>query len=166
MSAAVEISMGVQLDNPCVEAILNDRFAFARTLLILRGAPGCGKTTFACVIQRLSFPGSVIVCSADDYMVDKDGSYQFAGRLLETAHKHCFAKATAAMSLPGIRMVIIANTNSRPSDFHEYETEAARHGFIVFHVIVENRHGGVSEHGVPEETVEKFRNRIKGSMVL
>jgi len=34
-------------------------------------------------------------------------------------------------------------------------------GYTVFSLIVENRHGGVNEHGVPEEKLEQMRNRFE-----
>jgi hypothetical protein len=37
---------------------------------------------------------------------------------------------------------------------------ATKYGYKVFSVIVENRHGGHNVHGVPEESLEKMRNRF------
>ena len=38
---------------------------------------------------------------------------------------------------------------------------AEQHGFTVFSLIVENRHGGVNSHNVPEETLEKMKQRFE-----
>jgi len=32
---------------------------------------------------------------------------------------------------------------------------------MVFTIIVENRHGGVNEHNVPEQVLENMRNRFE-----
>jgi hypothetical protein len=37
---------------------------------------------------------------------------------------------------------------------------AEKHGYKVYCLVVENRHGGVNEHNVPEETLEKMKNRF------
>jgi hypothetical protein len=34
-------------------------------------------------------------------------------------------------------------------------------GYRVYSIIVENRHGGVNEHGVPEEKLEQMKNRFE-----
>jgi hypothetical protein len=34
-------------------------------------------------------------------------------------------------------------------------------GYTVFSIIVENRHGGVNEHGVPEDKLEIMKNRFE-----
>jgi hypothetical protein len=38
---------------------------------------------------------------------------------------------------------------------------AERFGYRVYSVIVENRHGGVNEHGVPEEKLEQMKTRFE-----
>jgi hypothetical protein len=34
-------------------------------------------------------------------------------------------------------------------------------GYTVFSIIVENRHGGVNEHGVPEDKLKMMKNRFE-----
>jgi hypothetical protein len=38
---------------------------------------------------------------------------------------------------------------------------AKKHGFKVFTIIVENRHGGVNQHGVPEDKIEQMKKRFE-----
>jgi hypothetical protein len=38
---------------------------------------------------------------------------------------------------------------------------AEKHGYKVYSLIVENRHGGVNEHGVPEDKLEIMKNRFE-----
>jgi hypothetical protein len=38
---------------------------------------------------------------------------------------------------------------------------AKKHGFEVFTIIVENRHGGINQHGVPEDKIEQMKNRFE-----
>jgi hypothetical protein len=38
---------------------------------------------------------------------------------------------------------------------------AEKHGYRVYSLIVENRHGGVNEHGVPEDKLKIMKNRFE-----
>lgn len=42
-----------------------------------------------------------------------------------------------------------------------YMDMAKNWGYMVFTIIVENRHGGVNQHGVPEEKLEEMKNRFE-----
>jgi hypothetical protein len=41
---------------------------------------------------------------------------------------------------------------------------AEKYGYKVYSLIVENRHGGVNEHGVPEDKLELMRKRFEISL--
>lgn len=81
-------------------------------IVILRGIPGSGKSSFA---KRLSKSANVIVCSADDYYTH-NGRYNFDSSKLKEAHEDClrrFAKHVvnygAVVTDPDI--LIVDNTN-------------------------------------------------------
>jgi hypothetical protein len=38
---------------------------------------------------------------------------------------------------------------------------AEEYGYRVYSLIVENRHGGVNEHGVPADKLEQMKNRFE-----
>jgi hypothetical protein len=38
---------------------------------------------------------------------------------------------------------------------------AEKYGYRVYSLIVENRHGGVNEHGVPEEKLVQMKKRFE-----
>ena len=42
-----------------------------------------------------------------------------------------------------------------------YVDLAKEFGYTIVSLIVENRHGGVNEHGVPEERVQEMRDRFE-----
>ena len=42
-----------------------------------------------------------------------------------------------------------------------YIEMSKEYGFTVFTLIVENRHGGVNQHNVPEDIIEKMKNRFE-----
>ena len=58
-----------------------------RNLIIVRGIPGSGKTTFAEMICKVVF-------SADDYHTDKDGNYNW--KLLQKDRKELLPLLLAA----------------------------------------------------------------------
>ncbi|XP_060590391.1 2',3'-cyclic-nucleotide 3'-phosphodiesterase-like isoform X2 [Ruditapes philippinarum] len=89
------------------DAATVDFIKHSHTMFIMRGLPGSGKSTLVKCLQEV-YKG--IVCSADDFFYDNDGTYNFdAGRLSE-AHKFCQDKASYHCD-KGKPVVIIDNTN-------------------------------------------------------
>jgi hypothetical protein len=43
----------------------------------------------------------------------------------------------------------------------KYYELAEEYGYKVFSIIVENRHGGINQHGVPAEKLEQMKNRFQ-----
>lgn len=123
-----------------------------KSLVIVRGVSGSGKTTFA---ERF-FPK---VYSADDYFM-KDGEYRFDASKLKRAHNYCYSCVLGEM-MKGTPEIAVANTFTREWEFKKYVDLAKDCGYTVFTVIVENRHGGENVHGVPEETVQAMKDRFE-----
>jgi len=123
-----------------------------KVLIIVRGLQGSGKTSFAQLL------GTKAICCTDDYLMH-DGVYLWKGEYLRAAHDWCFRKCRRFMKAQAER-VVVANTSPRERDLRPYMDLAEDFGYKVFSVIVENRHGGVNTHDVPEENIEKTRNRF------
>ena len=126
-----------------------------KELILIRGVSGCGKNTFGELLGNDSFS----VLAADDYFY-VDGEYVFDGSKLKLAHADCKARAEACMNR-GDEMVIVANTFTREWEMQVYFDLATDYGYRVFCIIVENRHGGVNEHGVPEESLQAMKDRFE-----
>ena len=126
-----------------------------KDLIILRGLPGSGKSTFA---DLLSGGNSGIVCCADDFFM-VDGEYKFDINMLGRAHKSCEAKCRFLMQDEEPR-IIVANTGTTEKEINTYINMAEEYGYRVFSVVVENRHEGISVHGVPEETLQRMKDRF------
>lgn len=122
-----------------------------KSLFLLRGIPGAGKTTLAKVIGGPHF-------EADMFFM-KDGKYNFDVTRLGSAHKWCADSTEEAMAR-GKDKVIVSNTFTTKSEMKNYNALAKKYGYIVFSLIVENRHGGINEHNVPAEVLEKMVNRF------
>lgn len=132
-----------------------------KTVLILRSVSGAGKSTFAEFISSLN--EDCAICCADDYFM-KEGEYQFDAKKLGEAHDYCRDKFEEEID-KSTNTIIVANTNTAPKEFSFYEEFAEEFGYRVFHLIIENRHGGENIHRVPAEVTkrqeDKLRNNIK-----
>lgn len=128
-----------------------------KDLILIRGVSGSGKTTFGHLIAGMNYD----VLAADDYFINSQtGEYEFDGSQLKEAHIHCQIRAEARMSR-GDRKVIVANTFTREWEMKAYYDLADKYDYRVYSIIVENRHGGVNEHGVPEESIQAMRDRFE-----
>ena len=129
---------------------------------ILRGVPGCGKSTLA---KNLAGEQGV-VCEADNYFVsDYDGVYRYDPKKIGLAHGWCLDITRNAMESQ-IPVVVLSNTNTDPLHFKKYEVLAEIFGYTVFHLIVENRHGGKDNHNVPEDALERMESTIRANIQL
>ena len=131
-----------------------------KSAYILRGLPGCGKSTLAKEIAN----NLDAIVSADYYFM-KGGKYVFEPRNLGAAHSACRKAFTEAL-VKGIHPVVVDNTNIKLADFLWYEQEAIGHGYIAF--IVEVHSGDPDEelarrnsHGVPLATITKMRKNFE-----
>lgn len=123
-------------------------------LFIVRGIPGAGKTDFASQIAP-----TAQICTADDYHMN-DGKYEWKPENIKKAHQWCQDKANTLMG-NGITPVVVANTSTTLKEMKPYYDLAEKHGYQVHSIVVENRHGGVNVHEVPEETLEKMKTRFE-----
>jgi predicted ABC-type ATPase len=124
-----------------------------KLLYIVRGVPGSGKTTLAKQLTSNVF-------EADHYFYDNDDNYNFIPSEIKEAHKECQQFVGFAME-SGIQKIAVSNTFTQEWEMEPYFELAKKHGFKVFTIIVENRHGGKNQHGVPEDKIEQMKNRFE-----
>lgn len=127
-------------------------------LFIIRGLPGSGKSTLAEFLAE--FLPEAVHCSADQYFEDEEGNYTFDASNLRHAHTYCKAKVKALMSKE-THNIIVHNTSTQEWEMKDYIDMAKEKGYRVFSLISENRHGGKNIHNVPEEVLEKMKNRFE-----
>lgn len=129
-----------------------------KELILLRGLPGSGKSTVASIIE------SAFHYEADMYFIDENGDYHFDGSKLKEAHQWCKKKVESAMNAvygSAPRKIVVSNTFTQEWEMEAYYELAEKYGYRVSSLIVENRHGGVNEHGVPEEKIDEMFNRFE-----
>ena len=124
-----------------------------KSLFLLRGLPGAGKSTLA-----KSIGGSHV--EADMYFLNEQGEYNFDPAKLKDAHNWCRETAEAAMKR-GADKLIVSNTFTMEWEMDAYYELAEKYNFTVFSLIVENRHGGKNVHDCPEEKVEMMKKRFE-----
>ena len=122
-----------------------------KELFLLRGLPGSGKSTLAKSLGGLHM-------EADKYFMD-EGEYKFDPSKLKDAHAWCqnAAKVWMTNSVP---KVVISNTFTQAWEMDYYFELAKEHGYRVYSLVVENRHGGENVHNVPREKIEEMARRF------
>jgi predicted kinase len=129
-----------------------------KNLFLLRGLPGSGKSTLAKMISDTHF-------EADMYFVDKNGNYNFDVTKLKNAHEWCQDQVNMAMILNittgDNSVIVVSNTFTQEWEMEPYYKLAENYGYKVFSLVVENRHGGINSHGVPEDKLDAMKNRFE-----
>jgi predicted kinase len=128
-----------------------------KVLYIVRGVPGSGKSTFAKSLGGTHFETDKF------FMVD--GEYKFDGTKIKEAHKWCQDSVNTAMLLnhtAGLNsIIVVSNTFTQEWEMEPYFQMANYFDYKVFSIVVENRHGGINQHGVPEDKIEQMKNRFE-----
>ena len=123
-----------------------------KILYIVRGIPGSGKSTFA---NSLDCP----VFEADMYFMN-DGEYKFEADKLKLAHNWCKLRVEHSME-DDFQKIAVSNTFIQEWEMEAYYEMAKQYGYTVFSVIIENRHGGINQHGVPEDKLQMMKDRFE-----
>lgn len=124
-----------------------------KNIYLVRGLPGSGKTTFAKTIGGLHI-------EADMYFTDENGVYNYEPSKIKDAHKWCNDLVEEWMKEEQDK-IVVSNTFTQEWEMENYYKLAEQYGYRVTSVIVENRHNGVNEHGVPEDKVEIMKSRFE-----
>ena len=122
-----------------------------KTLFLLRGLPGAGKSTLADSL-------GIDYVEADMFFM-QDGEYKFDGSKIKLAHEWCQDRVRKIMELG--MSVAVANTFTQEWEMEPYLEMAEEFGYRVNSLIVENRHGNESVHEVPAQAMDIMEKRFE-----
>ena len=126
-----------------------------KTVIIMRGISGAGKSTYA----KNNFPNAV-VCSADTYFI-KDG---YDRSKIGEAHKQCFKEFMDAISILNADCIVIDNTNSQLWEMSPYIAVATFFGYN-FEIIEVKQDPDIcfarGLHGVPLKKIHDMAKRFQ-----
>lgn len=132
-----------------------------KTLIILRGVSGAGKSTVADMLAEGLWP----ICEADKFHYTEDGVYDWKPENIQAAHKWCQDQVKEMMEWK-FRKIILSNTFTSEKELKPYLNLADENGYRVISLVVENRHGNDSIHSVPQETRDAQERRLRNSLKL
>lgn len=121
------------------------------TLYIVRGLPGSGKSTY--VYNNLN--EDVFLYEADDFFSSQYG-YKFDPKFLKNAHEMCYQNVVCSL-FHGCN-VAVANTFTTRWEMLRYLSLTEIFPDLKIKII-EMKTQYTSVHDVPEETVQKMKNR-------
>lgn len=137
-----------------------DSLQQSKTLILMRGLPGAGKST----LIKNKYPNAII-CSADHHFINPETQeYIFNPAEIANAHQACMNKAVNAIK-QNAPLIVIDNTNTQKWEFQKYVDLAKSNGYEVK---VENVFdGGLSDedlakrntHRVPLQGIQRMRSR-------
>jgi len=127
-----------------------------KRVVILRGIPGCGKSTYAKTLLNAT------IVSTDDFFIDETGKYERVDEKLTEAHTDCLRKFLTVLKR-GDEIVVVDNTNINPVDVAPYYALAQVYGHVPEVVTFEcpaSIAGPRNTHGVPQEHVNRLEQSL------
>ena len=137
-----------------------------KTVYIMRGISGSGKSTIASVLAERN---NGIICSTDDYFI-VDGEYKFDPSKLAENHQKNFERFKELLE-KGEETIIVDNTNLKYWEAKNYIKEAKKHNYrvMVMNIIPPEDPKVLAErnsHGVPLEVIEQMYERFNSESPL
>lgn len=123
-------------------------------LIIVRGLPGSGKSTFVKNYMSTHSSTNYIHFEADQFFI-RNGEYKFDGSLIKKAHEWCFYNVLQA--LQNGNNVIVSNTFVARWEMAKYLEIV---GYVPVNITIINiRSQYQNIHDVPNEVVQKMKSR-------
>ena len=124
-------------------------------VIILRGLPGSGKSSYAQKQQA-------VVCSADNYFI-VGGEYRFDRTKLRQAHGECFKLFIESLQKQK-PLIIVDNTNTSSLEIAPYIQGCGAYKYdykIIYFECDINTSCVRNTHGVAQSTIERMYNSLK-----
>ena len=124
-------------------------------LILIRGIPGSGKSTFARFIQSLN--PSYSVYEADQFFIQIDGKYRYDPSKIKEAHEWCKERAEYNL-LYGIP-TIVANTFVRKWELQPYIDMANKYSSTYSIITMNGRFESI--HDVPKSVIKRMQDTFE-----
>lgn len=132
-------------------------------VMILRGASGSGKSTYAKGIAKAS-NGTAAIVSADSFFMVGD-FYQFDPSKLAQAHGECLREFVGLLTSPWIETIIVDNTNTTIVEMAPYYALASAYGAALVEIVTLEAPSEVCKmrnvHSVPDFAIERQLSNIE-----
>lgn len=130
-----------------------------KTVIIIRGLPGSGKSTFA----KLLCQGDAIKISMDDFWTRDGQPYSFDQSKIPEAIAWTHQQFQRAMD-NDIDLIIVDNTHTREFEYRWFKYEAEAMGYVIHLVEVQRdlfECFGANRHNVPFEKIVEMAERFE-----
>ena len=131
-----------------------------KTLYILRGVSGSGKTSLAKTLEQL--PNTKAVAADDFWYIVGKGEYAFDIKRLGEAHDWC-KECVRALLTKGEYNIVLHNTTTSEKELLPYLHLAEILEYKVVSLVVEKRHTNSNVHQVPKEVLINQAKRLRVS---
>jgi predicted kinase len=132
------------------------------SIILLRGLPGSGKSSLA---KLLSEDGKYPVTAIDNYFTDPvTGHYNFDPYKNHLAYKQC-EDQTEEYLKKNVPKIFVDNTFTIEWEMENYFRLAAKYGYRVYVITVENRHGSKNIHNISDEQLSKMAAKYKVTLM-
>lgn len=128
-------------------------------LVLVRGLPGSGKTTFAEKITQVQPDDRYVRLEADMYFVDHKGNYNWHKNGIMHAHMWC--QDTTRILLNNRQSVVVSNTFTTLKEMQPYIDHANLLDIDVTVYRMTKNYGSI--HNVPEDVIKKMSDRFENN---
>ena len=168
---------------PIKRDVLNQLTGYTNLLLLIRGLPGCGKSTLAKSIAAQYFQSintntltndtnkmsDDLISEADKYFIDEEGHYDFDSTLLTAAHQWAYEQIEKGMH-ENKKLLITSNTFTEAWELYTYIAAVSKHKYSLYVIdlnstshtdqVLANR----TIHGVKEGKIKQMRTRYDSTI--
>jgi predicted kinase len=129
-SRTAEVKPRVAVKPPTLSELIDEH---DKVLIVLRGLPGSGKTTFAGNLCKQAADLGMCkpeICSSDFFFEKEDGSYEYNPRDIGASHRWSQTELSDMIE-DGISYIILDNINSQSWEAKRYVEPAVNNGYHV-----------------------------------